>query len=358
MTNVFLVKTPLQLLNAIEARHYFNLDLNDCVLIAMGDRKSQPQILMLLDDINEWGEVIDLNDVDLFCDNPFELKRNGFIKKIQKLKIFRKSFFYIIRLNKISKCLSSVKYIFVGYTRYTYMSHFVNITNHDELVFLDDGNGTINYAERRRVGANAVSGISMKKKVKLYAKRLFQRVQDQEKESACFFTAYDISPGDKDKVIKNNFLYLKSKVSEAPSINEVYFIGSPLSEVGIVSSDYYVDHLNRIKKYFKNKKIVYIAHRRDSEKKLQIIKDKLGISVVFFDYPIEYQLAFVGPRPLILASFFSAALDSCRLIFGEKINLVSFKIDAVNSLQRESINDLYKGYELFKNDSFKVVSDY
>jgi len=358
MKNIFLIKTPLQLLNAIEARNFFNYSIDDCVLVVMGDRKSQPQILNLVNAVNEWGKVVDLNDVDLFSRDPFKKNKYKFLEIIQKNKFFKKSFFYIIRLNKISNFLSNVECIFIGYTQYAYMTHFVNVTEHKKLFFLDDGNGTVEWAKKRRGRIAPISNMNFKGKLKLYAKRFFQGIKDEEKEGGCFFSAYDISPSNRYQSIKNNFSYLRSKVVSLPAIDKVYFIGSPLSEVGIVSHKYYMDHLEKISKYFHNKELVYIAHRRDSLEKRAYIEKNLKMEVVLFDYPVEYQLAFIGPRPVVLASFFSAALDSCRLIFGEKLNIVSFRVDAVNSPQRGSINDIYASYESIINKNFSVISDY
>jgi len=62
------------------------------------------------------------------------------------------------------------------------MTHFVNVTEHKKLFFLDDGNGTVE------------SNMNFKGKLKLYAKRFFQGIKDEEKEGGCFFSAYDISP--------------------------------------------------------------------------------------------------------------------------------------------------------------------
>ncbi|MCW9056373.1 MAG: alpha-2,8-polysialyltransferase family protein [Gammaproteobacteria bacterium] len=357
MKSIFLIKTPLQLLNAIEARHHFNLDANDCILIIMGDRKSQPQILNLANKINEWSNVVILNDVNMFFGSPFNNSHNA-LWNLQQLNVFKKSFFYIRRLNKISRYLGSVKYIFAGYTKYVYMSHFINITPHERLFFLDDGNGTIELAKQRKQGLIAAPDFSVRKKIKLIGKKYIQGIKDKEKESACFFTAYDISINDNDQIVRNDFKYLRSAVNDLPVSDVAYFIGSPLSEVAIMSQEVYLAQLNKVKEYFGNTELVYIAHRRDSSDKLDFIKNDLGIKVVLFDYPIEYQLAFIGPRPKVLASFFSAALDSCRLIFGNKLKIISFKLDMTDSPKREKIESIYASYETSVNDDFIIEADY
>ncbi len=357
MKSVFLIKTPLQLLNAIEAKHHFNLDAADCVLIIMGDRKSQPQILNLANQVHEWSDVVILNNVNLFFGNPL-ISGEFLLDSINQSKLFQKSIFYVRRLNRISKYIGMAKYIFVGYTRYVYMTHFINVTPYEKVFFLDDGNGTIELSKQRMQGLARAPDFSIQKKLKLIAKKYIQGVKDKEPESACFFTAYDISVSDNDEIIKNEFKYLRSAVSDLSVTDQAYFVGSPLSEVAIMSQDDYLEQLQKVKNYFGATELVYIAHRRDSKDKLDIIKNELDIKVVLFEYPIEYQLLFIGPRPKILTSFFSAALDSCRLIFGDKLRIIAFKFDVSNSPKREKIESIYESYKPLINDNFIVESNF
>ncbi|VAW63012.1 hypothetical protein MNBD_GAMMA09-573 [hydrothermal vent metagenome] len=358
MKSVFLVKTPLQLLNAIEAKHYFKLSSGDCILIIMGDRKSQPQLLMLASDTQEWGKVVTLNNVNMFYGDPLDIISNSIVKKIQQLSLFKRSFFYVRRLNRISKYIGNAKYIFMGYTRYIYMNHFANITQHEKVILLDDGVGAIEYAKLRKQGVILEPNIRLKTRVKRYGKVFFQGVKGGEAENVTFFTAYDISVDKNDQVVRNDFSYLRSNVNALTVSDDVFFIGSPLSEVSIVSQENYFLYLNKIKKYFKNKTIVYIAHRRESPKKLELIKSELNLKVVLFDYPIEYQLASIGPRPKILASFVSSALDSCRLIFGDELKIISFTLDDIIDPYVEEIGAVYESYKSYTSESFNIVSEY
>jgi len=358
MKSVFLVKTPLQLLNAIEAKHHFNISASDSVLIAMGDRKSRLQLIKLMHATDEWGVAIDINDISLFSSDPF-VKKNSFLSfLLSKINFLKTSFFYVRRLNRVSKYLKSSDYVFVGYTGYIYMTHFINIMPHNKLVFLDDGNGTYRHADKRRLGGVKLSGVGPGKKLKIFGKRVFQGVKVKEPGAACFFSAYNVFPGDKDQVVKNNFSYIRGRIESLPVLEEVYFIGSPLSEVGFISLDNYLSSLKRIKKYFEYKKIVYIAHRRESPDKLKILECELGLKVVLFDYPIEYQLAYIGPRPNILASFFSAALDSCSLIFEDKMKIISFRLENVETRYQSTVDKYYKSSQCDFNKSFIIEDNY
>jgi len=358
MKSVFLIKTPLQLLNAVEAKYYFNLDSNDCVLIIMGDRKSQSQILSLANSMDEWGSVIILNNVNLVLGNPLDQSALSSFKSENKSKLFSKSFFYVRRLNRISKYLGNAKYIFIGYARYIYMRHFINITPHEKAFLLDDGHATIQLAKERREDFVPIYDVSIKKKLKLLAKRFFQGIKDKEQDSLCFFTIYDVYPGRNDQVIRNDFTHIRSRLSSLEVTEDIYFLGSPIAEAGILTQDNYLKHLKRVNEYFKDKRLIYIAHRRENPEILKEIASELDVEVMLFDYPIEYQLAMIGPRPKVLASFISSALDSCRLIFGDKLKIISFKFNLEDNMAREKIDSIYESYESIEDENFFVESEY
>lgn len=354
MKSIFLIKTPLQLLNAIEAKHHYNLLADDCVLIIMGDRKSQPQILALANEVAEWGNLIVLDEVPLLLSYSLD-KTNSFLSSVWKSRFFKKSIFYVRRLNSISKALGRVDYIFIGYARYVYMKHFVNTIPYNELLLLDDGNATIQLARERREGL-LPSEPGLKKRVKLAFKHVLQGVKSYEKDALGFFTIYDVSAGEKDYVVKNTYSYIRSQIDSLPMTESVYFLGSPLSETGIIDEWAYIDSLQKVKEYFSGKNIIYVIHRRESKSKLDQICKKLGFKMVLFDYPIEYQLAMIGPRPSLLCSFFSSALDSCGLIFGDKLKIISFELSLDSSPRKCEIEAIYNSYRANKEIDIHVES--
>jgi len=358
MKNVFLVKTPLQMLNAIEAKYSFGLETEDCIMILMADRKSQPQLTALSNSVDEWGEVLILNDVSFLSRTLGSSQDRTLCDKMLNFKLFNKSFFNVRRLNKITKYLGEVKYIFIGHERYIYMRHFANVMNHQEVVLLDDGAATLLIAKDRKEAVDPEFGIGLKKKIKLYGKRYLQGVKGKSLDRYCFFTIYDIFTKSSDRVVKNEFKHLRDNLGSVPVTNEVYFLGAPISEVGIISQDSYFQHMEKIKKYFGDEVVKYIAHRRESPEKLEKIRNNLNFEVILYDYPIEYQLAYAGLRPKIMASFFSSALDSCRIIFGENLKIISFKLDLEGSPNKKQVELVYDSYKRFANKYFILESDY
>lgn len=356
--NVFLVKTPLQLLNAVEAKYYFKLLLEDCVLIVLGDRKSQSQLLSLADNMHEWGLIIVLNDVGLFFGNPLNKKETIVCKKTWFSKLLYKSVFNLPRINRISKSLGNVNDIYIGYYNSVFMRHFANITPHNRVVLLDDGAVTIKLAKDRREKHTVKLDVSTKNKVKYFFKKYIQGLDAKEINSLCFFTTYDISVDKSDSVIKNNFSHIKSNIKASHIKDVIYFLGSPLDEAGIIDQKLYMNHLVRVRRYFKESDFVYIAHRRESKYRLDEISKVLNVEVVLFDYPIEYQLAIIGPRPKVISSFVSSALDNCRDIFGSEIKIIAFRLDLTTSPRKKDFELIYENYKLYENEHFFVENIY
>ncbi|MFK5950280.1 MAG: hypothetical protein QM500_16090 [Methylococcales bacterium] len=234
----------------------------------------------------------------------------------------------------------------------------MNITPHNKVVSLDDGNATILLAKERRGHMLSDERIGIKKKSKLFLKKVFQNIKNIEYDKLEFFTIYDITPGDNDSVIRNEFKHLRSGLTSMSISEVVYFIGSPVSESGIMNQYDYLKHLKRVKVYYKDKKMLYVSHRRENKTNLSEISRELGIEVVTFDYPIEYQLSIMKVRPLVMASFVSSALDSCSLIFGDTMNIAAFRLNLDGSPLEDEIDGIYEAYMSNESPSFNVIVDY
>lgn len=63
MKAVALVKSPLQYMNALEARRCFQVPAEKCLLVLMADRKSLPQLLSLVEKTPGWAGIIPLVNV-------------------------------------------------------------------------------------------------------------------------------------------------------------------------------------------------------------------------------------------------------------------------------------------------------
>lgn len=356
MLSFFLVKSPLQLLNAIEARHDYALNPQDCVLILMGDKKSQTQLQNMVRGGHGWGRVVALDEIQA-GQLPEESRSQEVCASQERSK---NSLGAIRALKSLAVNLGFVEYIFIGDYANELMRHFANHLTYKELIVLDDGNATIKYAELRRRKGDIWSQVRFSKVFKLRLKRLFLSLDDRPPPVVTFFTVYDIAVECNDRVRKNAYPYFRDMQKKTDSSNEVYFLGSPLVEAEILDDDEFFWHLEQVKEYFSADQLVYVAHRRENQAKLSRIEQECSIPVRHFDLPIEYQVAVEGPRPKLMSAFYSSALENCRMIFGGDMGIVAFKFDSAHFSKQEShkgavVENVYEYYRKNANDAFRII---
>jgi len=357
MKNVFIVKSPLQLLNAMEARCHFELELNSSVLVIMGDKKSFPQMLSLMKENNDWGMVFILDNIPVFVRSKFlGHHENSSSIKTSLFKFQKSSFFSVFKLNKLAYFLKEADYLFVGDNHNPLMRHFINKLKHKKTVLLDDGVGAVYMASIRKERHHTTPNIKLKKKIKLLAKRIFQGLNDMQADNLSFFSAYHLDLSEQDELIYNDYRCLNNNRKSLERTNDVYFLGTPFSEVGIMSEGDYLRQLNMVREKYVNQVFVYISHRRENSDKLKKIKNDMGVEVVAFDYPIEYQLAMIGPVPKVLTSFVTSALENLRIIMRDDLKIIAYRlIDGSYSI-KDRIDSIYDSYEKNEGDFFYTES--
>lgn len=314
--HIFFIGSPLQLLNAKEAAHYFGIDPSETLLIVHPGIGGLVMMKEIINDI-DWPRVVILRSVAI-KNLPYNL--------------------YV--LNKIAEINKDCENVFVGDYRYDLMRHFLNKARPKDAILLDDGLGTLTISkEDFDVKHFAKSNNLLKEMVK---KSVLQ-MQIGAAENISMFTAYDIGKNTKWKVHKNKYNHLRRQVKEKHGNRDIYFLGDVLVECGIVSVGVSQAYLSKIKEYFFPKKIVYVPHRRETEAKVEWIEKTFSFRIKRFNSIIEYALCIEKEFPHTLASFSSAGLINCRLIFGNKINIISFYLEPelVHESYRKNIEDVY-----------------
>lgn len=354
MRHIFFVKSPLQLLNAIEAKHHFHLDEKYCYLLVMGDRKSYLQLMKLVHISKQWVNIIQLNDVDLFAPNPWlsNVDPNNSIS--YKRSFLRSSIFSIYRLNRLAKAAVNTQNVFIGDNNNKYMRHFVNSIKHENTILLDDGTATLEVARQRVQGDKTRKPDKIYKRIKLATKRMFQGLKDQPTDKVTFFTAYNVEIKSPDEIVVNDFSYLRLKALSLPFFEGVYFLGSPLSEIGLMTEESYLDQLSLVRSQFTGQDFIYVAHRRESNQKLDLIRRNIDINVSLFEYPVEYQFTMVGPRPKTVVSFVTSALDNLKIILDDSVKIISFKLLDGTYTNRERFDAIYRHYLSNSSENFQV----
>lgn len=344
--NLFVVETLLQTINAIEARRYFNENNN--ILIVLYSVPFPKDAFLPLINQDDWASITFFEISNRIYRVEQQEKRAWIIEIIKEHCNTFRQFQRRAALDNIMKAYQEVDTLFLGNYLIGHMRHFANKIKYKKLVALDDGTDTLRINELRITNITNISNkqkVSIWKTFKGYMRQRYIEWDSSEASSIIFFSTYDLNVRKGDILIKNNFLYLKSQLQSQQVNDEVYFLGQPLVEDGYITNKCFYRYLSGIKFYFKNQKIVYLPHKRESEESVSQICENFDFQVRKFKVPIEINLLNAKQRPIILASFFSSALDNCRLIFGDILTIKVFYI-------RE--DDLNNGYD-FVRDTYNYL---
>lgn len=296
MNNIFLIESPLQLLNAYEAHAYFKLDNPLYIVRLSNDKINDNQILKLIN--------------YLLVKNKIIVKINSRKKNLfDILKISLIKFFFILKEKRFNK-------IFVGNYESGFFSLLLKKINKKKLILLDDG-----------------------------AKSIITQKNFSNKNNIDFFSIYDLKPYTNQNIFKNNFDKLKEKIISKKVAKQTLFLGSKLSEIGIVDEKYYINFIEKVSLYFSNNSIVYIPHREENTEKIKNIEKIKNVEIKYLDYPVEFYGINENININIVGSFYSTALYTMQNIY--KCESIAFKFNYENSIHKNNINDVYSFYEKY-----------
>lgn len=291
MKNIFIVHTPFQLINALEAKEHFKTQHNVLlVLFTEFDSLNKKQIIDLINE-KDWNEVI-----------SYDLKKN---------KNSKSSFFQQIRLIKKLRQYPH-QYMFLGGLTTLNKLLLANLTK-KEVFLIDDGAVTINH-HQIELNPNVSEKIKLKKRIRQLRFNIFG-IKTVVEDTINLFTCFKLTAHHHEKIIYNNFNYLKQcYFTDMHLDDKIYFLGQPLIQSKLMSEETFILLMKKVINYF-DKPIIYIPHRTE------IISDtfrKLENSHFIFQVstgPIE--LVFLQQKiyPHTVASFFSTALHTLNIIY-------------------------------------------
>jgi hypothetical protein len=288
LSNIFIVSSPLQLLNCIEAKYHFNTANNILLVLHLHETGSKSHINSLIVE-TDWLHVAHLQSPKTYKDKltfPYYIK---------------------MALKSVGK---NVDKLFFGEYRSVFTNHIVNCFHPEKNYLVDDGMAVLSYSKFHE--NNSLNKIKH---------RLFGYQTTLIKHD--FFTLFDLQ---NKKVIRNNFYHAKSKIVAKPTKNQCLFIGQPLVELGIVNRNYYKKYLSDIVKYLDGTELIYALHRRNDMDWIRELADELDFKYIRYDTPLELALINSDYLPKIIATSFSTAIYTLKLLF-EDIEAISIEIN-------------------------------
>lgn len=350
--NVFFLEAPHQLVNALEAKHDLGLEDNEVVVVT--SRSHPADAFQAITQNGHWDRVRYLDE------RPpvhLGLRRHLWDHPSPRIKNYSRTLWsrtFRRKLDRIAASLGKVDTLVAGCYFNERVRHFANTLPHDRLVLLDDGTTTLQIAEARRRYATGEVVQPSDHWTQPLMNRLLGWHPEQEKR-ATFFTVYDLDLPSTDTLIHHSYEYLRQCSAEVGQSNEVLFLGMSLYWEG-VDEDEYIRQLRRVERHYAGSEIVYVPHKGEKPNRVERIRRELGWTVRSYGVPIEYQLAMRGPLPRVLASFFSSALENCRIIFDSQftIEALYFEPDLL-PLQPVFVQTVYDYFESHRSGNFRVV---
>lgn len=304
--SIFLVRTPLQYLNALEAKSEFRIQNEDAWIILFTDyQPSLGQINKIIRKA-EWGKITRIFRA---------VKSKGTL-----LDIYNKLYGWI-RIKMFFLNYKRTENLFIGHIEDVWMRFVANKIKADKTILLDDGVATLKIAAKRYNSnplVNYPSNNYQKRKTFLHS-GIFEEIilgkQNLVLPKVTFFTVYDkITLLNSDTIIKNNYPILYScKNHSQVKIAEIWFIGQPLLEYKMIQPELLVKSLNTIKNKWGNTfRYLYIPHR--SEKNYDLIIDQ-GFEILSFQSPVELEIIDRNKIPHAVISFSSSALINLSKLY-------------------------------------------
>ena len=336
---VYVVSTPLQLLNALEARAHF--DEPPGLLIIVRSSQQADTLPALLAD-SDWVSV---HRFDAWGGHEGSASRTA---------IFRARRSARQRLDRLVPELRKYKRLYLGNYNSPLFRHLANRLVDAELVLLDDGTETI-AINRRRLGIDR--GLGALARLKFDFWNLATGVDYSQVTELTYFSMYDLTRiRSGDGLILNSYRRLRAISESKPTGNQIFFLGQALVEEFIVTLNDYLTVLENAVTAHEGSEVVYIPQSYENKEKIEQIGRELGIPVKRFDLPIEAQFVYGEVMPRGVVSFYSTALNTCRMIFGDRLDVTAIELnDAMLLKDRDDIAAIYADMRRYTGEHFRVI---
>lgn len=310
LQNLFIIGTPLQLINAIEAVKYFELENNILILIHRSRESNKTQMQNILNSY-QWKEIIEI---------PYS-KNSSFLQYIKLVKYLK---------------AHTYKYIFTAKLEIVPKIVIANTTK-EKVFLLDDGTLTIDIYEKQ-IKLNKINKYDLKE-LRFLPFGLKIKIRD----IINLFTYFDLKPIGNMEIFKNELIFLRTTHLENANKDDdvIYFLGQPAQRY-VDDEDYINSIFNLIKLH--NKKIFYIPHRGESAKIKDIFLSANNpmLEVLNTNMPIELYFLENKIYPLHFIAYYTTALITLNFMYPkscvEYITIQnSYKIDRF-------LTDIYKIY--------------
>lgn len=309
--NIFIIRSPLQAFNAIEAKKRFSTNEQNIVIIFYRRELDKELILKTLA-ISNWSQII-----------------------VKKLKPHYQLFRF---LTSFLQQHPSVNYCFIGdYS--TLINFYMNRLKYKQLILLEDGTATlreIKLLENKTLHKTKKTAYSKKNFIQILMEK-FIGIDQQYLYKASFFTIYDLKSNF--PIVENDYSSFQENITLLPIKKKIFFIGSNLIDSILVSNEVFEKYLEMIVKYYKKENLdfYYILHRKEDENYMKTLSQRLEFECIKFNNIIEIEFLKLGYIPSEVSTFLSTAVTTLKRLYPTKYTFFGLNETHIKNQFKEPI---------------------
>lgn len=320
MRNIFLIAAEHHLIQVERAIDHFNIDPNTAVFW-----------FIKLSTKDNWVEKY-------IAQQPPDLKyRISHSWTFTDLLRFDKRPKALIKQLKVSTVDPQVERLFYSQYESDFSLLALALLDPQEVILMDEGTASFSVCQKRKATIKA-------NRIKLLIKSFFYQKKIDYPSSLLYFTQYALDIPVFDRIEKYEFPKMDNTLLQMLD-DQVYFLGSSMSEVGLVDESYYLDCMKKIYDRYKDKtKVTYFRHRKESLSKLEKIQN-MGFVIKANDTPFEFYFETLEVSAATLGSFFSPTLQTISLKYINLPKLDVFKVDSSKlKFNHKVVKEIYHAY--------------
>ena len=313
LNNIFIVKSPLQIINSIEMILSFKLEKNILLVIYNDTDNTNIQMNKLIN-YYKWQKIIYVNKSKL------KSKYFEYIKLVRELKKYNYEHLVFSNFGSIHKLI------------------IANIKA-KSIYYIDDGLETVNNYTKILL-PNKINKFNLRQ-----ARFWLFGLKTKIIGSIHLFTYFDLKPFRNSNIIKNNLINFQNKYLSTNKLDSnCYLLGQPLVTTNLIKTEDYFDYIDLIIKKTKIN-IIYIPHRTEiiSNKLKSFISNKFQIKNI--NMPIELYFLEKNIYPNSIVSFMTTAFFTLKKLYS-KTNYRYIYIPSNKILERHlDVSGAYKFIE-------------
>jgi hypothetical protein len=325
MKYIFLIATEHHLFQVVAAKKHFSLSKENSILLVMnvGDI---PKFIDRVRGETNFSEV-HIFDSWIFKDLLFRRKaQQEFIKYCKSLKNKNQDYTFFFSQYESDPDLL-----------------FLSIVQPKTQYLMDEGSASFTVVHNR-----SKENFQFTKTIKLALKSILYFNKISHSKNVTFFSKYDLQIKTSDRLEKYKIGKLKNPY-KLPIKTEAAFLGTSISDIGMVEEEVYLSYLKTIFNKNADKELFYYyPHRKERSEKLKKIE---AVGFVIKDIGIPFETFFEKQTacPELICSFFTTGvLDNISKSNAHIPRLKVYKFNThLLAFDKEVYNSIYK--EMSKN---------